>query len=377
MATFDLKPLSTQTIQELKIRPQDLWEIKIDDNIYGPFETLQLRHYSKENKSSLSRAHVSPMSLDNWRPFFEVREFLHDSEYAGPYWILAHGQKSSPLSKAEINKRIELGTITRHDEISEDDGRHWHRLTSHPEFEHLFTTATALPQVPQESSFQKSKLRVLEQLQNKASWTEEKENIASLTHVSLARKEKTRTVQIENIKVPKTDDGQRLSFWAQYKSYAFMAAPALALVLYFSLKSSPAPEVAEAPGEEIEVQKQSPVKRSRKDAWTRTPASNNEDDYYERSALTQNPPMEENYPTVIETHQEDQNYPDPYREAEQVAEIENQENRNNEFTMTEEQLNRDPAAQEGESLDATMNNEPQEQPNPAVDQPVVEEVSDF
>jgi len=37
---------------------------------------------------------------------------------------------------------------------------------------------------------------------------------------------------------------------------------------------------------------------------------------------------------------------------------------------------RDPAQDGGESLDATMNNELQE-PNPAVDQPVVEEVSDF
>ena len=78
---------------------------------------------------------------------------------------------------------------------------------------------------------------------------------------------------------------------------------------------------------------------------------------------------------MIETHQEDQNYPDPAAESDQVAEIQDIEEKSEEHSLVQ-QPNRDIAQDGGESLDATMNNEAQE-PNPAIDQPVVEEVSDF
>lgn len=375
MAGFDLKPLTAETIKDLKLKSDQLWEIKIDENIYGPFESKQLRHYSKENKQLLLRAQVSLMSVDNWRPFFEVREFIHEGDYSGPYWMLLHGRKSSPLSVEEIAKRIELGTIKRHDEISEDDGRHWHRISSHPMFEAHFTTGNTLPRLPQEASFQKSREKVLEQLENKASWTEEKESIASLTHVSLARKEKTRTVQVEEIKpvLPKPEKTE--SFWAQHSKYFYFATPVLAIALYFAFgRPAPTSQTAAVDGEEKSVTFKGGRKTSGKDRWSRSPA-NDGSSYDDRSPVTQTAPGDD-YPTVIETHQED-NYPDPSAEADQVAEIQDQENSAQENNLVQQQPNRDPAQDGGESLDATMNNEAQEQPNPAVDVPVVEEVSDF
>jgi hypothetical protein len=372
MSVFDLKPLSSKTIDDLKIKNDQLWEIKIDDNFYGPFETQQLKHYSKENRALMNRAFVSPMSIDSWRAFFEVREFLHDSKSNGPYWLLSHGRKSSPLSKEEVAKRIELGTVTRHDEVSEDDGRHWHRISSHPEFEIQFTTATILPETPQESSFQKAKIRVLEQLEAKRESLDEKENLAGFTHASLVTKEKTRTVNVENIKLPIAESSAS-SFWENHKAHFFYATPVILFALYFSFSpKAPVTETpqiveAEAPGKKFQP------KRSKKDNWSRSPANDDSDDEYNRSSVTQ-PAYEDNYPTVIETHQEDQNYPDPEKEADQVAEIQDQEYKTEEHSLVQ-QPNRDPA-QDGESLDATMNNDVQE-PNPAVDQPVVEEVSDF
>lgn len=374
MSVFDLKPLSTKTIEDLNLKSHNLWEIKIDENIYGPFETLQLKHYSKENRSIMNKALASLMSVDDWRPFFEIREFLHETHYSGPYWMLMNGRKSSPLSKEEIAKRIELGTITRHDELSEDDGRHWHRISSHPEFEAHFTTATALPQSPQEASFQKARQHVLDKLDAKKDLPDEKENIASLTHISLLTKEKTKTLQIEDIKLPsqESDSG---SFWVNYKMPIAFAMPVLALGLYFVF-SSGKPEAVTAEVSEPEVTKSKSAKtRSKKDSWSRSPA--NYDNSYDRSDITQTPNMDDNYPTVIETHQEDQAYPDPDKESDQVAEIQDVEEKSEEHSLVQQQQpNRDPAQDGGESLDATMNNEAQE-PNPAVDQPVVEEVSDF
>ena len=374
MSVFDLKPLSTKTIEDLRIKSHHLWEIKIDENIYGPFETLQLKHYAKENKSILSRALVSSMSVDNWKPFFDVREFSHGTNYNGPYWMLAHGQKSSPLSKEEIAKRIELGTITRHDEISEDEGRQWHRISTHPEFEVHFTTGTSLPQTPQDSSFQKAKLKVLEQLERKKEFPDEKENMASLTHISLATtKERTRTVQIEDIKMAPAPS-ERGSFWENYRVHAMWVTPLLLIAAYFVLNGDkPSSQVAESGEASLSAEKET-GRRSKKDRWNRTPANADENGDYDRSSVTQTPNMDDNYPTVIETHQDDQNYPDPDKEADQVAEINDQEDKGEEHSLVQ-QPNRDPA-QDGESLDATMNNEAQE-PNPAVDQPVVEEVSDF
>ena len=378
MSVFDLKPLAAETIKDLKIKSDQLWEIKIDENIYGPFETHQLRHYSKENKQNFTRAFVSQMSVDNWRPFFEVREFIHEADYDGPYWILMDGRKSSPLSAEEIAKRVELGTIKRNNEISEDDGRHWHRISAHPVFEGLFTTGNTLPRLPQESSFQKSKQKVLEQLESKANWTEEKESIASLTHVSLARKEKTRTVQVENIKLTPEKPEQE-SFWESYRTHFYWAAPVIAIAVYFTI-GTPKTKTELTTVEPEEKSQTTGKTRSpkSKDRWSRSPANDGSDYNDNRSAVTQTPPGDDNYPTVIETHQDDQNYPDPDKEADQVAEIQDQEDKSEEHSLVQQQRpNRDPAQDGGESLDATMNNEPQEQPNPAVDQPVVEEVSDF
>ncbi len=372
MSVFDLKPLSTKTIEDLRIKSHNLWEIKIDENIYGPFETLQLQHYARENRNILQRALVSPMSVDNWKPFYDVREFSHGTNYSGPYWMLSHGQKSSPLSKEEISKRIELGTITRHDEISEDEGRHWHRISSHPEFEVQFTTGTELPQSPAEGSFQKAKLKVLEQLERKKELPDEKENMASLTHVSLITKEKTRTVQIEDIKMA-PEPSEHPSFWENIRVHALWVTPLLAIGAYFVFSSDkPSSQVADSNESSLSAEKQN-GRGSKKDRWNRTPANDDNGNDYDRSSITQTPNMDDNYPTVIETHQDDQAYPDPDKEADQVAEINEQEDKGEEHSLV--QPNRDPA-QDGESLDATMNNEAQE-PNPAVDQPVVEEVSDF
>ncbi len=371
MSVFDLKPLSPKTIDDLKIKSDQLWEIKIDENIYGPFETLQLKHYSKENRAILLRAVVSNMSVDSWRPFFEVRDFLTESQYSGPYWMLAHGQKSSPLSKAEIAKRIELGTITRHDEISEDDGRNWHRIANHQEFEIQFTTGSSLPESPNESSFQKAKIKVLEQLEARKELADEKDNLAGFTHASMVTKEKTRTVkiQVDEIRTP-VDSSQRGSFWEHHKVHFLMATPVLAVIAYFVfVKPAPTGDIAEV-SETTEKSEKSPNKRSKKDSWNRSPANYDSGSSNNRSGVTQQPSMDDGYPTVIETHQDEQNYPDPEKEADQVAEINETEN------SLVDQPNRDPAQDGGESLDATMNNET-EMPNPAVDQPVVEEASDF
>lgn len=374
MSVFDLKPLTAQSIEDLKLKSDQLWEVKIDENIYGPFETLQLKHYSKENRKIMGRAYVSNMSVDDWRPFFDVREFLHEAQYNGPYWMLSHGRKSSPLSVEEIAKRIELGTITRHDEISEDDGRHWHRISSHPEFEAHFTIGTALPQSPQESSFQKSRQHVLDKLDAKKEIPDEKENIASLTHISLVTKEKTKTVSIDHTQLP-PQESDKASFWQHYKVHVAVAMPVLAIGLYFVFSPGKTEDITAGVNEPEVTKSRTAKTRSKKDGWSRSPA-NYDNDSYGRSDVTQSPNMDDNYPTVIETHQDDQGYPDPEKEADQVAEIQDVEDKSAEHSLVQ-QPNRDPAQQDGgESLDATMNNEAQE-PNPAVDQPVVEEVSDF
>lgn len=379
MSSFDLKPLSATTIDEMKIRADQLWEIKIDENIYGPFETLQLRHFAEENREALTRALVSPLSVDSWRPFSEVREFIHESHYSGPYWLLLQGQKSSPLSVAEISKRIELGTVGRNDEISENDGRHWVRIAAHPEFESHFTTGNSLPELPLEVTFQKSKLEVLEGLETRANIPNDKDNVATLTHISFALKEKTRAVNLQDVKLPRPEQDYPDSWWGHVKTPALVALPVLVIGFFvFRTSGTPAPETTgrEVASETFPQEKSRKALRVKKDSWTRTPSTTTSVSEYERSPITQS----QNYdyaPTVIETHQEpDQNYPDPRAEADQVAEIQDQENRPEEHSLLDPQPNRDPA-QEGESLDANMNPDGQLIPDPAVDAPVVEEVSDF
>lgn len=152
-----------------------------------------------------------------------------------------------------------------------------------------------------------------------------------------------------------------------------MATPVLAVIAYFVfVKPAPTGNISEV-SETSEMSERSPNKRSKKDSWSRSPA-NYDSGSNGRSGVTQQPSMDDGYPTVIETHQDEQNYPDPEKEADQVAEINEQEDKSENSLI--DQPNRDPAQDGGDSLDATMNNET-EMPNPAVDQPVVEEASDF
>jgi hypothetical protein len=77
MAILDLHPLSADTIQELKLSVTDLWIIKIDETVYGPFETHSLKHYAAENEEIFIEAWATHPESEDWVDFESIPVFMH------------------------------------------------------------------------------------------------------------------------------------------------------------------------------------------------------------------------------------------------------------------------------------------------------------
>lgn len=60
------RPLTTKNIQERGYSSHDLWEMKLDDQVLGPFDIESLKRYSKINKSSLSSVQVKRKDEHDW-----------------------------------------------------------------------------------------------------------------------------------------------------------------------------------------------------------------------------------------------------------------------------------------------------------------------
>lgn len=152
MAALDLKPLSKETIEEMGYSDHDLWVVRIDEDLYGPFEAESLKHYAKENETLFENADACRLDNNNWSPFYKIEAFKNiehvKDESKGPFWILTNGLKSEPLSFNEIEKKIELGILTLTDAISVNDGHTWKKVFQIECFSHHGQNSDVLPARP-------------------------------------------------------------------------------------------------------------------------------------------------------------------------------------------------------------------------------------
>jgi len=195
MGTIDLKPLTKETIEQLALDNHDLWMIKIGEDIQGPFESESLKHYAADNESSFDNAFATRIDQYDWQPFFSHALFQRrkpavieaaSATYKGPFWIMIHGMKSVPLSKEDIDRKIDMNLLSMTDLISCDDGQEWKKIHQIELYERRGHRPTDLPLAPLESSFEQAKLELVEQIENnQASGTlSSQEGLASLAYLS-------------------------------------------------------------------------------------------------------------------------------------------------------------------------------------------------
>lgn len=208
---IDLKPLSKDMSQILTEEGSELWLVKLDSVVYGPFETENLKHYINDNEYLFDVAEVSNFKEKNWAPFWKYHEFQRRSirpltnlpiekstDDETPFWIIQQGIKEGPLSFIEIDKQLEMGLLSYTDYISVDNGQSWLKIYELSQFDRRAKTSEELPMIPMDQSDPSN-------LSNQ-SFSKEKENfnksaiheIADLTWQEL-RQNKVQKFSIEDI----------------------------------------------------------------------------------------------------------------------------------------------------------------------------------
>jgi hypothetical protein len=245
MAILDLKPLSKETIQKMGFTNHDLWMVKIEEDVFGPFETESLKHYALENAALFEEAHASRLENHDWQPFYSFALFqrrtpqvLGQPEAKSAYWILHNGQKVGPLSPMDLDKKIELGILVLTDLVSGDDGHSWHKLFQEPFFDRRKRESQELPFSPIDSSFQKARLELVEKQEAEHEITSSQESMASLAYLGQT-KEKTVILNLDEITVQVVHETEvsRSLKWAIPTAASFVIVLAIAGHYAFSSKT--------------------------------------------------------------------------------------------------------------------------------------------
>ena len=382
MAVLDLQALTDETINELGLDSNNLWLIKIEKKVYGPFETGALKLHSGRFPEQFDEAMASPMMSPNWQPFFSLPQFQRrapevlkntDLEKA-QYYALVDGVKDGPYSIKDIEELWQKDELTLTDMISWDEGHHWTKLYLHPQFDRRHRETLGLPALPVENSFLRSEAEMVEKWESE----EEKPNLsASLASLAYLNSSSGKTkLNIEEItyKPPQTDE--EIFQTEKRKKIAFSAA---AVVLVGAISSwlllSDNNKNAEFAALDNENQFQpSPRAEADESSWKKPTSSRAPASVVPRPVPQTPRPRQEvidsssQYAPEVyrESHSNFQEppVPEPYGEVEAPAMPE-------EHSLVQGHM---PAGEMDQSLDQAFQPTEEAIPEPV---PVVEEVSDF
>lgn len=300
MSLSELKALTKEEVHHLGLTPHDLWLIKEQDEIHGPYEVETLKKYCFQNQMHCEELHASRLEHTDWQPFYDHAVFQrrHPKVVKTPehFWLLIQGQKSGPHVIADIEKKLQTEVISLADLISTDHGESWHKIYQHEAFASHRHSADELPKAPSVESLKSSEKEISHVVSSK-------EAIAGWTHLSLIQN-KNANPKLEEMTIQSlhTSEITRSIKWA-----APMAVGVVACVLvaghYVMSPSMQAEEVSEESQTQMARSEVILPKRAMPKAHSGIPQQSERYPatsvpHHERSALTQ-----PNY-DAYNTHQE-------------------------------------------------------------------------
>ena len=365
--SIDLKPLTEETIQEMGFQGHDLWLVKIDSVIYGPFETESLKHYVSDNEELFNEAEASLSDETEWKSFWAHTKFqrrkpqgIPSENYQGPFWLMDAGRLSGPFADREIDKKIEMGILGMTDHLSIDGGESWIKIYEIHGFDRRSHSPEELPIAPVEASFQKAKLEIVDKLEQPHLNTINE--LAGLVWEEQLRGKVIRFKQEELSPVHIKSAAINSSFkWASPVAAAVVALLTTGYFLVFSDKEVNLVESSE----QESLDRKNNISDSRVSSKGVVPSAG----FRVPSSVGYTQPSKINEPTYqthIETHAE--NNPEVVEERAPSDTIQGEA----EQPPQEPSLVENNQQQEDQSLDAAMNTTPRPE-----EQPVVEEASDF
>lgn len=369
VVSIDLKPLTPEIIEQMGYDNHDLWLVRINTIVFGPFETESLKHYAHDNEHLFENAQASRADETDWKPFWVQTKFqrrkpqmISGEAHAGPFWLMENGLKTGPFTFEQIDKKIETHALGMTDHISVDNGESWPKIYEISGFDRRAHKPHELPTAPKEASFKRAKLEVIHKVEDHHARPDEA--IAGLAWQGQKMAKVIEFRPEEMSYAPEQPaEVKRENKWA---TPATAAVIALILVGGYILKPSAKKEIVAENSEEPASQEKpfyqnvgqnNPPQGVVPSPSMRSPASVG----YSHSAPATN--YESRFPTHIETHdqfQEPENYSDPI------------ENQPNDAEQEHSLVSTSPMMENPEdaSLDGTMSGTPTEQP-------VIEEASDF
>ena len=364
--SFDLKPLSNEVIHKMNYAPHDLWIVKISDELFGPFEVESLKHYAMENESELDEAQASRMDSNNWQPFFSHAHFqpVLDHAHSEPhtiekFWLIHLGQKAGPVTRRDIEKKMELGILTGADIISADDGHSWHKIFTMDSFSAHDTEASAPPMAPLESSFARAKEELHEWMENQDRSGQEAD-LAALTYLGQHKGNVSLKLEEMDLKSLAETEVSRSLKWAIPAAVAGVGI----FVMMGNYMLSSSIDTASVSEEKSEIILPNRKTGTGDQSYNRRMPSSYQP-MAQRSALTAQPAYQNSYPTqIVESHYNEPSQGEPIYEVDH-----NQPNETQENSLVSNDV---PG---NETLDQAMGGENVSDVPP--EQPVIEEASDF
>ena len=156
--------LSKDDISRFKIAPVSQIYLKIEGQIYGPFQDEKLKELIPSLKDLFIHSMLRTAANDTWMFFFEhplydrrkeQLRFPVDFDWKNAtFSYLAQGQKSAPLSLAKLKHYVASGQLRPLDHILIEPGDTWAKICQLPFFNRRGKKdGMALPDIPDEEVF--------------------------------------------------------------------------------------------------------------------------------------------------------------------------------------------------------------------------------
>ncbi|RLA62595.1 MAG: hypothetical protein DRQ88_08190 [Epsilonproteobacteria bacterium] len=144
--------LTIETIEENELKKEDLFEVKIDSIIIGPFTKEYLKSYSEVK--SLIDYHVLVKTMESilWvplhqHPSFDKSESVSEIKNKN-FYLLVNGRKVGPYRIEDIDFKVKNSEVLFTDLISEDAGSSWKKLYELEGFDLRKHAEENLPTIP-------------------------------------------------------------------------------------------------------------------------------------------------------------------------------------------------------------------------------------
>ncbi|MFP5490161.1 MAG: hypothetical protein ACLGG0_01575 [Bacteriovoracia bacterium] len=209
---IDLPAISEEEITSQQLPMSDLWMVKLNEEVFGPYSTAMLKSYAAEHAPIMAEADVSNMETEEWVMYLQsplkpqkAKEppklvSAQTLQTYNSYYLEHHGQRVGPTTHAEMVEKVKKGEVLATDLISYDEGMTWHKVFELKEFEVRPHQSEQLPAAPFEETFLRGHAEALKTLMEEEDPV--KVGLVSLGHFA-HRKQHSTGLRIEEVALPK------------------------------------------------------------------------------------------------------------------------------------------------------------------------------